>query len=209
MRRTCAMRVEPPTRTTSSTSSIRMPTRSSTCLTGASARSKRGAESAWYSKREKRSGPAAARLGGSCTATPVSSARAPSSKAPPQSHSSFSSILTRSASSRRARIASTSASTSTDGSAARTRPTRASRSPRLKSCPPSLLSPAAAITSKMPLFRLSRDTSSVPPPMSYTITVLTRELVCRPYAIAAAVGSWMQRSTLKPASTAASLVALI
>ena len=71
----------------------------------------------------------------------------------------------------------------------------------------SRLSPAAAITSKMPLFRLSSETSRVPPPMSYTITVCTWDRVCNPYAIAAAVGSWMQRSTSKPARIAASRVA--
>mmetsp|Transcript_17430 Transcript_17430/g.43831 ORF Transcript_17430/g.43831 Transcript_17430/m.43831 type:complete len:217 (+) Transcript_17430:233-883(+) len=164
--RTYAMRVEPPTSTTSSTSSRRMPTVESTLATGKIARSKRGAASSSYSRRERKMGAAPRRLGASCTSTAKLPPSSAASKSPPQSHSSLSSSFSRSASSRSARIASASSSRAYDGSFAFTRLTIASRTARLKSCPPSRLSPAAAITSKMPLFRLSSETSSVPPPMS-------------------------------------------
>ena len=76
-----------------------------------------------------------------------------------------------------------------------------------KSSPPKWVSPAVAFTSKMPSSMVSRDTSNVPPPRSKMSTLCSPPFLSRPYAIAAAVGSLMMRSTLRPAITPASLVA--
>ena len=63
-----------------------------------------------------------------------------------------------------------------------------------------------ARTSKTPLVSLRIDTSNVPPPRSYTAYVPSAPS-SSPYATAAAVGSFSNRSTLMPASRAASFVA--
>ena len=80
-----------------------------------------------------------------------------------------------------------------------------------RSSPPRCVSPAVALTSKMPSSMVSRLTSKVPPPRSKMSTLRSRRsppaLRSSPYAMAAAVGSLMMRSTLRPAMTPASLVA--
>merc|ERR1719327_460987 len=79
-----------------------------------------------------------------------------------------------------------------------------------KSSPPRWVSPAVALTSKMPSSMVSRDTSKVPPPRSKTRIVDSpppRPFLSRPYAMAAAVGSLMIRITFSPAMAPASLVA--
>ena len=83
-----------------------------------------------------------------------------------------------------------------------------------KSSPPRCVSPAVAFTSKMPSSIVSSDTSNVPPPRS-KIRMFSSPLLglspvpflSRPYAMAAAVGSLMMRSTFRPAMAPASLVA--
>merc|ERR1719378_1471223 len=80
-----------------------------------------------------------------------------------------------------------------------------------KSSPPRCVSPAVDFTSKMPSSMVSSDTSKVPPPRSKIITFFSAgpelDFLSRPYAIAAAVGSLMMRSTFRPAITPASFVA--
>mmetsp|Transcript_12628 Transcript_12628/g.31494 ORF Transcript_12628/g.31494 Transcript_12628/m.31494 type:complete len:266 (+) Transcript_12628:963-1760(+) len=76
-----------------------------------------------------------------------------------------------------------------------------------KSSPPRCVSPAVAFTSKMPSSIVSSETSNVPPPRSKMSTLRSADdCLSRPYAIAAAVGSLMMRSTLSPAMEPASLV---
>ena len=81
-----------------------------------------------------------------------------------------------------------------------------------KSSPPKCVSPAVAFTSKMPSSIVSNDTSNVPPPRS-KIRMFSSPafspfpFLSRPYAIAAAVGSLIMRSTFRPAMAPASLVA--
>mmetsp|Transcript_17883 Transcript_17883/g.44316 ORF Transcript_17883/g.44316 Transcript_17883/m.44316 type:complete len:370 (+) Transcript_17883:716-1825(+) len=83
-----------------------------------------------------------------------------------------------------------------------------------KSSPPRCVSPAVASTVKTPSSILSNDTSKVPPPRSNTRMVCSFLapsspsvfLRSRPYASAAAVGSLMMRSTSSPAMAPASLV---
>ena len=76
-----------------------------------------------------------------------------------------------------------------------------------KSSPPRCVSPAVALTSKMPSSMVRRETSKVPPPRSKMSTLRSDDdCLSRPYAIAAAVGSLMMRSTLRPAIEPASLV---
>mmetsp|Transcript_17000 Transcript_17000/g.51530 ORF Transcript_17000/g.51530 Transcript_17000/m.51530 type:complete len:266 (+) Transcript_17000:655-1452(+) len=76
-----------------------------------------------------------------------------------------------------------------------------------KSSPPRWVSPAVALTSKMPSSMVRRETSKVPPPRSKMRTLRSEEdCLSRPYAMAAAVGSLMMRSTLRPAMDPASLV---
>mmetsp|Transcript_14914 Transcript_14914/g.45582 ORF Transcript_14914/g.45582 Transcript_14914/m.45582 type:complete len:355 (+) Transcript_14914:631-1695(+) len=77
-----------------------------------------------------------------------------------------------------------------------------------KSSPPRCVSPAVAFTSKTPSSIVRSETSKVPPPRS-KMSTLRSALVClsSPYAMAAAVGSLMMRSTLRPAMVPASLVA--
>ncbi len=63
----------------------------------------------------------------------------------------------------------------------------------------------------MPSSMVSSDTSKVPPPRSKMSTLRSRlspiALRSSPYAMAAAVGSLMMRSTLRPLMTPASFVA--
>ena len=76
-----------------------------------------------------------------------------------------------------------------------------------KSSPPRWVSPAVAFTSKMPSSIVSSETSKVPPPRSKMSTLRSAAaFLSRPYAMAAAVGSLMMRSTLRPAIEPASLV---
>mmetsp|Transcript_17589 Transcript_17589/g.57601 ORF Transcript_17589/g.57601 Transcript_17589/m.57601 type:complete len:215 (-) Transcript_17589:548-1192(-) len=76
-----------------------------------------------------------------------------------------------------------------------------------KSSPPRWVSPAVALTSKMPSSMVRSDTSKVPPPRSKMRTLRSADdCLSRPYAMAAAVGSLMMRSTLRPAMAPASLV---
>ena len=77
---------------------------------------------------------------------------------------------------------------------------------RSKSSPPRWVSPAVARTSTTPSPTSSRLTSNVPPPRSNTRMVSCWRL-SSPYASAAAVGSLMIRSTSRPAMRPASLVA--
>mmetsp|Transcript_21530 Transcript_21530/g.64061 ORF Transcript_21530/g.64061 Transcript_21530/m.64061 type:complete len:219 (+) Transcript_21530:1218-1874(+) len=76
-----------------------------------------------------------------------------------------------------------------------------------KSAPPRCVSPAVASTRNSPLSILSKDTSKVPPPRSKTSTRRAFSLRSRPYAMAAAVGSFSTRRTLSPAIRPASFVA--
>mmetsp|Transcript_26026 Transcript_26026/g.65035 ORF Transcript_26026/g.65035 Transcript_26026/m.65035 type:complete len:322 (-) Transcript_26026:79-1044(-) len=81
-----------------------------------------------------------------------------------------------------------------------------------KSSPPRWVSPAVALTSKMPSSMVRRETSKVPPPRSKMRTLFSALapfcfFLSRPYAMAAAVGSLMIRMTLRPAMRPASFVA--
>mmetsp|Transcript_29772 Transcript_29772/g.77015 ORF Transcript_29772/g.77015 Transcript_29772/m.77015 type:complete len:450 (+) Transcript_29772:691-2040(+) len=76
-----------------------------------------------------------------------------------------------------------------------------------KSSPPRWVSPEVAITSKTPLSIVRSDTSKVPPPRSKTRIFFSPDFLSRPYAIAAAVGSLMIRITFRPEMVPASLVA--
>jgi hypothetical protein len=79
-----------------------------------------------------------------------------------------------------------------------------------KSSPPKWVSPAVALTAKTPPVIESNETSNVPPPKSKMRTSFSFfDLVVAsssPYAIAAAVGSLMIRSTSRPAINPASYV---
>ena len=82
-----------------------------------------------------------------------------------------------------------------------------------KSSPPRCVSPAVALTSKMPPSMDSSETSNVPPPRSNTSTfamflLSPSRFLSRPYATAAAVGSLMMRRTVKPAISPALRVAV-
>ena len=77
-----------------------------------------------------------------------------------------------------------------------------------KSSPPRCVSPAVAFTSKIPSSSVNTDKSCVPPPQSKMSTFCSPPVfLSRPYAIAAAVGSLIIRSTLRPAMRPASFVA--
>mmetsp|Transcript_35579 Transcript_35579/g.70042 ORF Transcript_35579/g.70042 Transcript_35579/m.70042 type:complete len:201 (-) Transcript_35579:557-1159(-) len=77
-----------------------------------------------------------------------------------------------------------------------------------KSSPPRWVSPEVDRTSKTPPSMVRRDTSNVPPPRSKTRMLCSAvSRLSRPYAMAAAVGSLMTRSTVRPAMVPASLVA--
>ena len=75
-----------------------------------------------------------------------------------------------------------------------------------QSSPPSLLSPDVLLTSMTPSPISSSDTSKVPPPRSKTRIVCSFSPLSRPYARAAAVGSFTIRRTFRPAISPASLV---
>ena len=76
-----------------------------------------------------------------------------------------------------------------------------------KSSPPRCVSPAVAKTSKTPESIARSETSKVPPPRSKTRMFFSPDFLSRPYAIAAAVGSFRMRSTSSPAIRPASFVA--
>mmetsp|Transcript_33364 Transcript_33364/g.53785 ORF Transcript_33364/g.53785 Transcript_33364/m.53785 type:complete len:218 (+) Transcript_33364:1077-1730(+) len=82
-----------------------------------------------------------------------------------------------------------------------------------KSSPPRRVSPPVAFTSKMPPSIRSTDTSKVPPPKSKmstfapSVAPFSPVLSSSPYAIAAAVGSLMTRTTSSPAMVPAAMVA--
>mmetsp|Transcript_56864 Transcript_56864/g.160480 ORF Transcript_56864/g.160480 Transcript_56864/m.160480 type:complete len:449 (+) Transcript_56864:131-1477(+) len=75
-----------------------------------------------------------------------------------------------------------------------------------KSSPPRWVSPFVDNTSHTPSPTSRTETSNVPPPRSKTMMV-SLFLLSRPYARAAAVGSFTRRSTSRPAIFPASLVA--
>ena len=66
-----------------------------------------------------------------------------------------------------------------------------------------------ALTSNTPSPSSRIDTSNVPPPRSYTKIVCVLSCLSRPYAKAAAVGSFIILSTSRPAILPASLVACL
>ena len=79
-----------------------------------------------------------------------------------------------------------------------------------KSSPPKWVSPAVALTSKIPSSIVSNETSKVPPPKSKIKTFFSPDpFLSRPYAIAAAVGSLIILRTFNPAMIPASLVAYL
>ena len=79
-----------------------------------------------------------------------------------------------------------------------------------KSYPPKWVSPAVALTSKIPSSIVRSETSKVPPPRSKIRTFLSPcPFLSKPYAIAAAVGSLMILKTLRPAIDPASFVACL
>jgi len=71
------------------------------------------------------------------------------------------------------------------------------------------VSPEVEITSKTPLSIVKIETSKVPPPKSNTKMFFSPDFLSRPYAIAAAVGSFKIRTTFKPAIVPASFVAYL
>ena len=74
-----------------------------------------------------------------------------------------------------------------------------------KSSPPSAVSPPVANTSNTPRLKRKIEMSKVPPPKSYTAITPSCPL-SKPYAMAAAVGSFNKRNTFNPANLAASFV---
>ena len=78
-----------------------------------------------------------------------------------------------------------------------------------KSSPPRWVSPFVDFTSKTPSPSSSIEISKVPPPKSKTAIVLSLSDLSRPYAKAAAVGSFIILFTVKPAISPASLVACL
>mmetsp|Transcript_32808 Transcript_32808/g.87018 ORF Transcript_32808/g.87018 Transcript_32808/m.87018 type:complete len:336 (-) Transcript_32808:590-1597(-) len=76
-----------------------------------------------------------------------------------------------------------------------------------KSSPPRCVSPLVASTSNTPLLTVSSDTSKVPPPRSKTRMFFICPPLSRPYAMAAAVGSLMMRKMSRPAILPAFFVA--
>mmetsp|Transcript_19503 Transcript_19503/g.52382 ORF Transcript_19503/g.52382 Transcript_19503/m.52382 type:complete len:201 (-) Transcript_19503:483-1085(-) len=74
-----------------------------------------------------------------------------------------------------------------------------------KSSPPRCVSPLVATTSNTPLSMVSKLTSKVPPPRSYT-RMFFSVFLSRPYAMAAAVGSLMMRRMFIPEMVPASFV---
>jgi len=79
-----------------------------------------------------------------------------------------------------------------------------------KSSPPKWVSPAVALTSKIPSSIVNSETSNVPPPRSKIKTFFSPyPFLSKPYAIAAAVGSLIILNTFNPAMTPASFVAYL
>ena len=77
-----------------------------------------------------------------------------------------------------------------------------------KSSPPKCVSPAVALTSKIPSSIVRSDTSNVPPPKSKIKMFFSPcPFLSNPYAMAAAVGSLIIRNTFSPAIEPASFVA--
>ena len=76
-----------------------------------------------------------------------------------------------------------------------------------KSSPPRWVLPFVDFTSNTPSPSSRIEISNVPPPRSYTATFTSLFFLSKPYAKAAAVGSLMIRRTFKPAISPASLVA--
>ena len=76
-----------------------------------------------------------------------------------------------------------------------------------KSSPPRCVLPFVDFTSKTPSPNSRIEISNVPPPRSYTATLTSLFFLSRPYANAAAVGSLMIRRTVRPAISPASFVA--
>ena len=79
-----------------------------------------------------------------------------------------------------------------------------------KSSPPKCVSPAVALTSKIPSSIVRSETSKVPPPRSKIKIFCSLDVILsKPYAIAAAVGSLIIRKTFNPAIEPASFVAVL
>lgn len=79
-----------------------------------------------------------------------------------------------------------------------------------KSYPPRCVWPLVAFTSNIPSYTYNKDTSNVPPPKSKTnIIFSSSDYLSKPYAIAAAVGSFIIRNILRPAIYPASFVAYL
>ena len=76
-----------------------------------------------------------------------------------------------------------------------------------KSSPPRCVSPLVDFTSNTPSPSSSMDISNVPPPRSNTAIFWSLLVLSRPYANAAAVGSFTIRRTVRPAISPASFVA--
>mmetsp|Transcript_41946 Transcript_41946/g.108636 ORF Transcript_41946/g.108636 Transcript_41946/m.108636 type:complete len:317 (-) Transcript_41946:776-1726(-) len=195
---TRGMRVEPPTSTISSTASGPSPASARTWETGSIRRWSRSALMSSNSARvmvQEKSRPS--KSASTCT---VACSVDDSSR------------LAASAAVRRRRMARGSARTPSASASASNTDARWCTMRSSKSSPPRWVSPAVAFTSSSPDSMESSVTSKVPPPRSNTSTVLSRSLSSsdrrsRPYAMAAAVGSFTMRSTSRPAIAPASLVA--
>mmetsp|Transcript_44553 Transcript_44553/g.69669 ORF Transcript_44553/g.69669 Transcript_44553/m.69669 type:complete len:241 (+) Transcript_44553:567-1289(+) len=219
--RTRGIRVVPPTITTSSTPRAVRPTSSKTRSTGIIARSKRSEQACSNSSRVTVSCVSTQLAGAHTSASPPrmddapglctmqrtseynwSESRRLSSSLSGYSrccvHRWASAMAPLQASTRRKVPAST-----------RSGPSRAVRwcaRHWSKSDPPRWSSPSLASTSTLPSLTKSTETSSVPPPKSYTRMWCTSGLRCSPYASAAAVGSSSTRITRSPACRYASAV---
>ena len=76
-----------------------------------------------------------------------------------------------------------------------------------KSSPPRWVSPLVDLTSNTPSPSSRIEISNVPPPRSNTAIFISFWVLSRPYASAAAVGSFTIRFTVRPAISPASFVA--
>mmetsp|Transcript_12715 Transcript_12715/g.40713 ORF Transcript_12715/g.40713 Transcript_12715/m.40713 type:complete len:266 (+) Transcript_12715:70-867(+) len=191
--RTFGMRVEPPTRTISSTSRLLTLASVSTRCTGARVALKRSAHSSSNLAR--------------VTVSEKSRPAASDSTSKRAEVSDDSARFVRSASRRSLALAEGEV-TVAPGCFLACRPSRYSTSRLSRSSPPRCVSPAVARTSKTPASMERSDTSNVPPPKSNTSTFAPESLErSRPYASAAAVGSFRIRITFSPAMVPASLVA--
>mmetsp|Transcript_27878 Transcript_27878/g.82008 ORF Transcript_27878/g.82008 Transcript_27878/m.82008 type:complete len:467 (-) Transcript_27878:734-2134(-) len=192
---TFGMRVEPPTRTTSSISALLFLASLRTCVTGAMVFLNKSRQSSSNRAREivsRRSTPSLSASSSTVADVAVDSVRlafshARRSRCIARGSAEMSSLLLRSKTLQKCAIMRWS-----------------------KSSPPRCVSPAVALTSKTPSSMESIVTSKVPPPRSYTrmfCSPFPPLALSRPYAIAAAVGSLMMRRTSSPAMVPASLVA--